>query len=289
MDRNKAYTAWLQQQQYAESTIQEHVATLQRFLIWAKEEVPEVEEITYQELLAYIQYEQGKGVQRSTLQLRLQSLKLYYDFLKAEGEIEKNPVRKVHLKGGVQKVVVNPLDETALEKLYSDYEQLKAPALAGKHALSARRNIAILGLMVWQGVHSGEISIFEAGDIQLRDGRVYIRGTKRSNERVLALTAKQVIGLHSYIELLPEWQEKLFDCNARNAVYTIIDELRGINPVVQNAAHVRSSVILNWLKRHNKRQVQYMVGHKYITSTEHYKQQELTKLTSQLERYHPLS
>lgn len=289
MDRNKAYTAWLQQQQYAESTIQEHIATLQRFLIWAMEEVLEVEEITYQEVLAYIRYEQGRGLQQSTLQLRLQSLKLYYDFLKAEGEIDKNPVRKVHLKGGVQKVVVNPLDETALEKLYSDYEQLKAPALAGKHALSARRNIAILGLMIWQGVHSGEISIFEAGDIQLRDGRVNIKGTNRSNERVLLLTARQVIGLDRYMELLPEWQEKLFDCNARNAVYTIIDELKGINPAVQNAAHIKSSVILNWLKRHNKRQVQYMVGHKYITSTEHYEQQELTKLTSQLERFHPLS
>ncbi|BAV06182.1 site-specific tyrosine recombinase [Filimonas lacunae] len=269
--------------------MQEHIATLQRFITWAEGEVMEVDEITYQELLAYIQYEQSKGLQQSTLVLRLQSLKLYYDFLKVEGVIDKNPVRKVHLKGGVQKVVVNPLDEAALEKLYADYEQLKEPACNGKHALSARRNVAILGLMVFQGVHSGEISSFEPKFLQLREGRVSINGTKRSNERVLPLTARQMIGLHSYLELLPPEQEKLFDCNARNAVYTIMDELKGINPVVQNAAHIRSSVILNWLRKHNKRQVQYMAGHKYITSTEHYEQQELTKLTSQLERYHPLS
>lgn len=289
MERYKAYTAWLQQHKYAESTIQEHIANLQRFLTWVADEVFEVEEITYQELLAYIQYEQGKGLQQSTLAIRLQSLKLYYDFLKAEGEIDKNPVRKVHLKGGLLKVVVNPLEETELEKLYTSYEQLKEPALTGKHALSVRRNIAILGLMIWQGVHSGEILNFEAGDLLLREGRVYIKGTKRSNERVLSLSAKQVIGLHSYLELIPAGQAKLFDCNARNAVFTIINELKGINPAVQNAAHLRSSVILNWLRKNNKRQVQYMIGHKYITSTEHYEQQELSKLTSQLERYHPLS
>lgn len=41
-------------------------------------------------------------------------------------------------------------------------------------------------------------------------------------------------------------------------------------------------------RQHNKRQVQYMAGHKYITSTEMYELQELETLTKQLSKHYPL-
>jgi len=41
------------------------------------------------------------------------------------------------------------------------------------------------------------------------------------------------------------------------------------------------------LSQHNKRQVQYMAGHKYITSTEMYEVQQLETLTDQLSKHHP--
>ena len=43
----------------------------------------------------------------------------------------------------------------------------------------------------------------------------------------------------------------------------MMPELQGINPV-----------ILDWLTQYNKRKVQDMAGHKYISSTETYVQQE---------------
>ncbi|MBI3235039.1 MAG: integrase [Bacteroidetes bacterium] len=41
------------------------------------------------------------------------------------------------------------------------------------------------------------------------------------------------------------------------------------------------------MKQHNKRQAQYMAGHKYIPSTEMYEVQELESLTDALAKYHP--
>ncbi len=60
------------------------------------------------------------------------------------------------------------------------------------------------------------------------------------------------------------------------------------HPEVKNAMQIRSSVITHWLKHYNLRQVQYMAGHKYVSSTERYQMNNLDKLQGQLEKYHPL-
>lgn len=63
--------------------------------------------------------------------------------------------------------------------------------------------------------------------------------------------------------------------------------IAGINPRLTNALHIRGSVIINWLKLHNKRQVQYMAGHKYISSTEAYAVQDRDTLQDELSKHHP--
>ena len=82
-------------------------------------------------------------------------------------------------------------------------------------------------------------------------------------------------------------QERLFAGNLHNTVSLLTEELKGINAQIKNAQHIRASVILHWLRQHNKRQVQYMAGHKYIDSTEKYVVQELETLTNQLTKHHP--
>ena len=71
-------------------------------------------------------------------------------------------------------------------------------------------------------------------------------------------------------------------------VASVIKQVRRIHPEVTDARQIRSSVIMNWLKIHNIRQVQYMAGHKSIRSTEQYRSQDLSNLTRQLELFHPL-
>jgi hypothetical protein len=105
------------------------------------------------------------------------------------------------------------------------------------------------------------------------------------------LSTQQILPLHTYLNggvresLSPK--EELFAGNKRNILNLLIEELKYINPQIKNAAYIRSSVILHWLKQHNKRQVQYMAGHKHITSTEKYVIQQLDTLTDQLSHHHP--
>ena len=45
-----------------------------------------------------------------------------------------------------------------------------------------------------------------------------------------------------------------------------------------NLSQIRSSVIINWLKRYDVRKVQHMIGHKYVSSTEKFQQNDLKEL-----------
>jgi len=59
-------------------------------------------------------------------------------------------------------------------------------------------------------------------------------------------------------------------------------------PGLRNKSQIRTSVITGWLQHYNLRGVQYMAGHKYVSSTERYRMDTLEDLQKELEKYHPL-
>jgi site-specific recombinase XerD len=187
---------------------------------------------------------------------------------------------------------LHPLSFTELNVLYQQYEQLqRASHIQVKTDRMHQRNTVILGLLIWQGVHGGELSKMEIQHINLTEGMVYIPSGSRNNARLLPLSHRQILPLNQYLQetrpqLSPKGQE-LIPGSVDNILFRLIQELQGINPVIRNAWHIRASVILYWLTLHHKRQVQYMAGHKYISSTEKYAAQEMGNLTEQLAKYHP--
>lgn len=287
-----SFEYYLKDSGLARRTIEENVKDIKRFEQWAiQENYTDIAHLNYNELLNFVQYLKGKGLSVSTVNIRICSIRKYYDHLKEEGIIETNPAKRLFIKGTVKRVVKDILNYTELESLYNQYLQYldNKSALTEKHEQNKERNKVVLGLMVWQGVHSGELKKMETTHVHLNEGIVYISGTRRSNGRELKLSVAQVIPLHAYLNSLPQTQTKLFECNAHNIVTRITDELKGINPIIKNAQHIRASVIFHWLKMYDKRQVQYMIGHKCISSTERYEQQTLEGLTDLLTKHHPFS
>jgi site-specific recombinase XerD len=267
-----------------------------------------------------VQYEQQRnlpagrhGIDVSTINLRISSISKYFEFLKAENLVTRNPARTLRIKGKAKTIIQNPLKYDELLNLYNGYKSITKEVpnhIKEKSTLAHQRNIIIVGLLIWQGLHSGELEKLEVNHINLNEGIIYIPSTARSNSRELKLSTQQILPLHTYIhggvrnKLLRgskaspsgfsdkrtnEVQEGLFAGNLHNTISLLIEELKGINPQIKNAQHIRASVILYWLRQHNKRQVQYMAGHKYINSTEMYEVQELETLTSQLTKHHPFS
>ena len=299
----QSFYYYLRENKLAERTIEENIKDIKRFYAWACEafslspsgrdgEGSGIERINYNELLLYVQHLKKQELSIHTINIRVNSLRKYYDHLKEEGEIEKNPARHLHIKGQIKTVTENPLTYTQLETLYNQYIEYSS----GK--TNQTRNLGLLGLMIWQGLHSGEIAKLKEQHIKLNEGIIYIPSTRRSNNREIKLDARQIILLHKYLEqrntiaqLRPSTsllrREDGREVNVHNLVFALVSELKGINPQIKNAQHIRASVILHWLKMYDKRTVQYRIGHKWISSVEQYEVQELTGLTDQLAKHHP--
>ncbi len=64
--------------------------------------------------------------------------------------------------------------------------------------------------------------------------------------------------------------------------------LRRLNTKYKNTVQLRQSVITEWLKKKELRTVQYMAGHKYVSSTERYQTSNLEDLKEALNKHHPL-
>lgn len=291
----KEFKDYLHKEQLSESSIREHIKNITYYMNWAKEQkITQINYIQYHELLGYVQSMKVKGIYVSTQNIRLNSIRKYYEYIKKQGLIESNPARRIHIKGQIKNIIEYPLTHIELEKLFMDYvkyieEKKQSRYSVTKHSKAYERNILIVSLMIWQGIQSGDLNKLEIRHVNLNDGTIYIPSSKRSQNRQLKLVSKQIILFHHYLTEREFKTDQLFTCHANNTIHQIVSELRGINPSIKNAQHIRGSIILHWLKVYSKRQAQYMIGHKYISSTEKYEIQELTELSDLLSKHHIFS
>ena len=154
--------------------------------------------------------------------------------------------------------------------------------------------------MVYQGLKTTELIQLETSNLELYKGRVYIKSGRKSNARTLEFKSWQVIELLEYVKEVREdikqrkgiESERLFiPGNARlgNTVLHITKKLKKINHKVINIHQIRASVITNWLKQYNLRETQYLAGHRYISSTERYLQDDLENLHEIVNNFHPIN
>jgi len=182
-----------------------------------------------------------------------------------------------------------------LEDFYFTYKEENSNTLAQK------RDRIIVGLLIYQGLTTRNIEDLKLKDVQLYKGKLDIIGTKRSNGRTLELKPWQLMELMEYIEKIrPQFleqtnkeTEQLFltlgkSKRLENIFRKINKSLREINNKYINVNQLRTSVIINWLNQHNLRKTQYLAGHRYISSTEKYQQDDLESLHETINNFHPL-
>jgi integrase/recombinase XerD len=73
-----------------------------------------------------------------------------------------------------------------------------------------------------------------------------------------------------------------------NIMAYFVKRLNQLNKNVTSVKQLKASVIVHWLKRYNLRQVQYMAGHRYVSSTESFLVNEMEGMMEDIEKYHPI-
>lgn len=282
------FTEYLQQKKYSPATVDRYAGYIKRFLTWLATEDISDETFTYNDLLEFMRYCQTRGVTKGTVHNILSIVRHYSNYLGHEGRRNDNPATGVFIKGLVRKLPSNLLSMEAMEELYKQYSvQLN---------VEASKKI-MFGLMVYQGLNVGEVMRLQGHHIKIKEGKIFIKGTKRTNERLLDLKALQVTALQNYLNANKFKEGSLFiepvkkevsERNINNRIKYMFGQLKKLNEKVINAKQIRSSVITFWLRQNNLRQVQYLAGHKYVSSTERYQVNNLEDLQNELQHHHPM-
>lgn len=291
------YRNYLQESGYAETSIQSIERQVELFKMWCKRNHTTPTEIDYKTCLKYIKYLTRNGNSKKTVNHKLGSLKNHFNYLVSEAYRADNPIEDLNVKGVKRTINYNLLEADELEDLYYSYETEKYQE--EYHKYTAIRGKIIVGLIVYQGLNTTDLHHLKAEHLQLSKGKIYVPSAKRSNARELELKPWQIMELINYTnEVRPELQnriqnhtEQFFPINTNFTAITsqIVIKLKKYNQKVKNVKQLKASVITNWLKQYNLRTVQYMAGHRYISSTERYLEDDLENLHEIINNFHPIS
>lgn len=299
----KTFREYLIQNDYAKGTVKTYVRSKELFVNWCDAKDYSVDSIDYKSCLEYVKYLQQpkngkKAMQKKSAKLQVGAIKTYFNFLIDEHIRFENPMLSINLRGIKRTLNHNLLDFEELEELYVNFpmSNFKYPNCS----LVASRNKVITGLMMYQGLNATALKTLKVEHIDIEKGTIYIPSTRSTNSRKLELKSLQIVPLLRYLEQdrellqdkIKNYTESLFPLNTDRFGVIIVNvmwKLKTINYKVINLHQIRASVITHWFKNHNIREVQYMIGHRYISSTERYLQDDLNSLHEHIENLHPIS
>lgn len=323
------FKQYLESRGLSKKTVEHYSMYLLDYLTWLDRQGMEAEQARSTDVTGYLGYLQKKGQASNTRNIRLNVIRQFYNYQIEHKHHDHNPTDHIKLRGAKRKILYPILSRQDLEGLFIKYkvpndhvdleneteiEKKKNRNWYEKYCLTRKRNKAILSIMIHQGLRTEEINRMELKDLKLREGKVYIRGGRRSEERWLDLKPSQVVELMEYEYKTREKikamiSSKRFTDNGIKYLFlpvpssggkvnkegsimgiwsSLRDDLRRINGGFINFKQMRSSVITHWLKRYNLREVQYMAGHRYVSSTESYLASEMESMQEDIDRYHPL-
>ncbi|OAV44947.1 tyrosine-type recombinase/integrase [Lewinella sp. 4G2] len=250
----------------------------------------------YAKILAYVAKLREENRRVRTLKNYVFAVKIYYHFLRDTGQRDDHPCLRLRLRDAVDRSI-------RIDELYTP------EALAGlldgggsKLAGLTGRNRVIIGLLVHQALLVSEVVALRVGDVNLKAGTIYVSESVGNRARTLPLVAAQIMALHEYIErdrplLIGKHVEP-----GRLVVSRFGQPLHGhgISRLINGPKYssegkrflplrIRQSVIAHKLKaNHDLRAVQVFAGHRQISSTEAYRQDDLERLKTGIARHHPL-
>lgn len=310
------FISYLQSRDLAPSSIAHYVRELALFLAWIdKEETG----ITKPEVLKYLEYlKNNRNLENISRSRVLNALNHYFSFLLNQQQITANPCALLKIRGSKQKSLYRTFTTEELTELYDrfyllyvrDYDYSHIPQNQRKQSgLSKQRNAVILNILIHQGTTTKEIDRLQLSDLDLMNATLKIHGGRKSNGRTLKLEATQIGVLMHYLQnirpqlaeyhdnvaseklflTLPETSKRTTDSQNLMPVFKpLTKQLKQIDTNFLNLQQLRASVITNWLKVYGLRKTQSLAGHRYISSTEKYRANDLQQLTDDISKLHPL-
>ena len=114
---------------YSTSTTKRYVKDAEKFIRWAEKENVPIENVSYSDVLHYIQGKRNNVKQR-TVSTNINSIKHYFNFLAITNQTLENPTTQIQIKGVKRKILYHILSKQELESLFNNF---KIPDEDSKH------------------------------------------------------------------------------------------------------------------------------------------------------------
>jgi len=240
-------------------------------------------------MIDFIAFCRDKGNGQNTIVNKVIALRKYFEYR----YITPNPCTHIQIQARPDPLPRPLLTEAEISELYHLYP-ISSEGLI--------RDKAVIGLLCYQGLSGYDIKQLKIDDIDRELGFIHVRKTRAVQARSLRIQAEQRRYLDQYIDevraiILADRSSELFCVrngktqkpeDLYNYIRRLMLRMKQHYERFVNIPQLRASVICNWLKRENLREVQYKAGHKHINSTERYQKANTEQLQKILDELHPL-
>ena len=177
------YRRFLKRRNYSGHTIKTYMNTLEHFLRWLS--LP-VEEVTLQEISAYIDFLLAQGLAPKTINCRLDSVRGFFNYLSQEEGIPRsNPVKK-----GSALRLARPLPRYLKDEEVTRFFQ----------TVKGLRDRAIFMLMLRCGLRVEEVAHLRLQDLDLTQRRILVCRGKGNKDRVVYISNDADRMLRDYLK-----------------------------------------------------------------------------------------
>ena len=287
----EAFTAYVVGECHlSENTVGAYRRDVRRFLVWLdRRSIPG---LSIRDLADYVGWLHDRKLASASIARHIVSLKVFFRYLQLEGELHDNLAELL----GSQKLwerVPKVLSIEQIDRLFSS---------PGRADPCWRRDRALLELLYATGCRASELSRLRLCDVHLDEGFCACRG-KGDKERLTPINAKAVKAVQVYLEherpklaarsrVAPEWL--LLSYRGRRLCRERIWEL--LKRYVQRVGappEVSPHTLRHSFATHllaggaDLRQVQEMLGHASIATTQIYTHVDQTRLKAIHKKFHP--
>ena len=260
---------------------------------------PQAATATYKDITNYLN-EQRKTQKPSSIQRILQSIKKYYNYLVYAEIREDNPAQYLKIKDHKKKHKSIHNQLLSMEELQELWEHFRTRKL--RQQGNKVRNLTLLSLLFFQALRAGEIKALNLGDVNLEKGEISIPKIGKNRARKLPLDKKQLLLFYEYIHIyrakypLENPKEKALFISRKGkreqgeTLHTLLkSERHYFSHIAINPNLIRQSVIAQkFAEGLGLQAVQYFAGHRFPSSTERYKSDNLQALQTGILKHHPL-
>jgi site-specific recombinase XerD len=254
----------LKRRNYSRHTVKYYLNIVKQYVIWLD---VALEEVTYGKVDIYIDYLLKKRMHPASINLYLTIIRVFYDYLKYEENIDLiNPVKR-NRRLRTPKPLPRSLRDHEVEKLFD--------------AIKSKRDMAMFKLMLRCGLRVEEVAHLTMRALDLKRRKIMVQQGKGGKDRVVYVSNDALDALRVYLGARSRYRSKNVFLVEKGTYKGKAISVRGIQKRIEYYAkktcvevschrlrHTMATQLLN--AEAEVETIQDLLGHNWITTTQRY-------------------